>query len=311
MTSGHRPIVIVGLPRSGTTWTMRALAAAAGSTPISEADNEDKYPMLRPGDQAPPYRDLWDWILQGANETRRSLWARRLLGPGRETRLHQGRSDPITWLAGTLARDPRPRPADAGAGGTPRIVAKSIHAQLSVEWLAATFDIDVLLLLRHPASVLASWMELNLKDGRNSTLESRPEIRARYLEPWGVPQPGPDPIERMSWRIGLLIAAVEDAKSRHSEWQLQTHDELCIDPKSAFRQLYDGFGLPWGQPAEDFLDEHNTQGSGFVIKRVASELPNSWQHRLTEEQVTTLRRVLSWFPITTFGDEDFTVGRAT
>jgi hypothetical protein len=46
-----------------------------------------------------------------------------------------------------------------------------------------------------------------------------------------------------------------------------------------------------------------------VIKRVASELPNSWQHRLTKEQVATLRRVLSWFPITTFGDEDFSAVR--
>ena len=61
------------------------------------------------------------------------------------------------------------------------------------------------------ANVLASWMEVNLKDSRYSTLQNRPEVRARYVEPWGVPLPGPEPVEQMSWMIGLLLAAIEDA----------------------------------------------------------------------------------------------------
>ena len=257
-----RPIVIVGLPRSGTTWTMRALGSAAGAATVLEGDNEDKfpasihakrargrYPVLAPGQEAGPYRALWQWILDGAHEDRRSRLARRLLGPGAEQRIHQGRPDPVTWLAATVARHPRTPDAAAVRNGGPRIVAKSIHAQLAVEWLAAEFDVDVLLLLRHPANVLASWMELNLKDARNSTLESRSDIRRRYLDPWGVGPPGPDPVERMSW--------------------------------------------------------HNTPGSGFVVKRVASELPDAWRTRLDADEVSTLRRVLARFPITTFTDADF------
>ena len=316
MTTG-RPIVIVGLPRSGTTWTLRALGSAAGTDRILEPDNEDKYPasihakratgrypVLQPGDEAAAYRRLWDWILCGAREDRRSRLARRILGPGNSDRIHEGRADPVTWLAATVARDPRPQaPGDDGAPH--RLVVKSIHAQLGMEWLASEFDIDMLLLLRHPANVLASWMELNLKDARNATLENRPEIRSRYLEPWGVPLPGPDPIERMSWRIGLLVAAIEDARSRHPEWHLRTHEQLCLDPPGEFRQLYAELGLDWGKPSEAFLDGHNTPGSGYAVNRVASELSDSWRRRLDDEQVATLRRVLAWFPITTWTDVDF------
>ncbi len=314
MTDG-RPIVIVGLPRSGTTWTLRALGSAAGTGRILEPDNEDKYPaaihakhqvgrypVLRPGDEATSYRRLWEWILSGAHEDGRSRLARRILGPGFTKRIHEGRPDPVTWLAATVARDPRP-PHDAPVPN--RLVVKSIHAQLATEWLAAEFDVDVLLLLRHPANVLASWMEVNLKDARNSTLENRSEIRTRYLEPWGVPLPGPDPIERMSWRIGLLVAVIEDARSRHPEWHLRTHEQLCIDPTAEFQRLYTELGLEWGEPSEAFLEAHNTPGSGYIVNRVASELSDSWQRRLDDEQVATLRRVLGWFPITTWTDEDF------
>ena len=142
-----------------------------------------------------------------------------------------------------------------------------------------------------------------------STLENRPEIRSRYLEPWSVPLPGPDPVERMSWRIGLLTAAVEDAASRHPEWHLRTHEGLCADPTAGFRQLFADLGLEWGESPQSFLDGHNAPGSGFVINRVASELSDSWHRRLDDGQLATLRRALELFPINSWTDSDFTRSR--
>ncbi len=305
--SGQRPILVVGLPRSGTTWTLRALACAPGTSAVLEPDSEDKnpgaihakarigrYPVLGPESSAPAeYIRLWEWILNGAPETRRSGFARRLLGPGKTGRIHEGRLDPVTWLAGAIAREPKVPVDNVWA----RFVVKSIHAQLAVEWLAATFGFDVVVLLRHPANVLASWIDVDLKDAKNSTLETRPEIRARYVEPWGVPLPGDDPVERMSWRVGLLIAALEDACGRHPEWHVRVHEDLCADTVAGFRGLYADLGLEWGAGPEEFLVGHDRPGSGFVIDRVASELSDSWRHKLDDSQVATLRRVLDWFPI--------------
>ncbi len=312
-----RPIVIVGLPRSGTTWTLRALGSAEGVVSISEPDNEDKqpiairakhqvgrYPVLGLGQESPAYRRLWEWIFNGVPEGRRSLLARRILGPGAVGRIHDGRFDPVARLAGAVAGGPPPTTGPPVTAAR-RVVAKSIHAQLSIEWLADAFDVDVALILRHPANVLASWSEVNLKDARNTTLENSAQIRARYLEPWGVAPPGPDPIEQMSWRIGLLTAVLEDVSSRHPDWPLLVHEQLCADPSAEFRRLYDDLGLPWSGATEEFLETHNAPGSGFVVKRVASELTDSWQWRLDDDQVATLRRVLGRFPITTWSDQDF------
>ena len=170
---------------------------------------------------------------------------------------------------------------------------------------ADAFDIDVLVLLRHPANILASWIEVNLKDARNSTLEMRPEIRSRYLEPWGVSPPGPDPIEQMSWRIGLLTAVLEDAISRHPEWNVRTHEGLCRDPTVEFHHLYDDLGLEWTKKTVDHLKWRNRPGEGFKVNRVAGDVATSWQSRLDDRQLETLRRVLGWFPISTWSDSDF------
>jgi hypothetical protein len=297
---------------------MQVLGKSPGGRVVSEGDNEDKYPaaihakhrlgrypLLSPGDEAPAYHRLWAWILNGAYESGRSRRARVLLGPGARDRIFEGRPDMTAWAAAMLARNPRPDKLPDGVPENRRVVAKSIHAQLSLDWLAANFDVEVLVLLRHPADVLASWMGVKLKDSRNSTLETRPDIRARYVERWGVPLPGPDPVEQMSWRIGLLLAALEEAMARNPSWHVWTHEQLCEDPPQQFRKLYADLDLPWSDVTDQWLLDHDTPGEGFVVNRVASELSGSWQRKLDAAQVATLRRVLAWFPISTWTDADF------
>ena len=72
-----------------------------------------------------------------------------------------------------------------------------------------------------------------------------------------------------------------------------------------FQKVYAELGLPWGDSSAEYLDAHNTPGTGFTVKRVASELSDSWQRRLDGDQVATLRRVLAWFPITSWADWAF------
>lgn len=314
--NGTRPLVIVGVPRSGTTWTHEVLARGAGVVSVPEPDNENwrsvarhaksrvgRFPLLVPGEDDGRYRDLWEWAISGARSSRRDQVVRRILGPVLYRRLHDGRFDPAPLLGRSLDRDPRP--ADRRPG---RVVVKSVHVQLALEWLVSVFDVDVLLVFRHPADVLASWIEVDLLEGEdtaNAPLESREEVRRRYTDRWGVLPPGPDRIERMCWRIGLLQAALEEAASHHPEWHRRTHELLCSDPAREFRQLYEELGLTWTPRTDKYLDSHNAPGTGFQIKRVASELPGSWRNRLNDRQLDVLRTTLARFPNAHRTDSDF------
>jgi len=68
-----------------------------------------------------------------------------------------------------------------------------VHAPLAIEWLASEFDVDILVMLRHPGSILASWISLDLND-QYVPLHRRPDIQA-LTAAWGVPLPGDEHLE--------------------------------------------------------------------------------------------------------------------
>src|SRR5664280_440589 len=111
-----RPILLAGMPRSGSTWTMRALATDPSILMVNEPDNEGRqptaiwakrhlgrYPDLERGQDDERYRRLWTWALGGARTNRRLLGAGKVLhGASAEERAQffQGRWSPRMQLAG-------------------------------------------------------------------------------------------------------------------------------------------------------------------------------------------------------------------
>lgn len=318
--AGHRtrPLLLAGIPRSGTTWTMQVLGADPNLDPRLEPDNEGtsapaiwgkkgagRFPALQPGDHDQRYHELWSWILEGAPRSLRLRFAAQLLRPvqppGR-TRFLQGRRVPLMSIAGAIASHPGTGPPSELRSR--RLLVKSVHAPLALEWLAEEFEIDVLVLLRHPGNVLSSWLALNLNE-QFVHLEETPEVRTRFLDSWGVASPGPDPLERMIFSIGVLSTALEAAASRHPRWHIRTHEQLCSDPGQEFKKLYADLGLTWSDAVEQYLVGHDRPGAGFLTQRVAAELPDNWKQRLTPHQVAVMQRVLSQFPLKTWTAKDF------
>src|SRR5580704_15998015 len=147
------PLVLVGMPRSGSTWTMRALAADASLHGVMEPDNESRsasaiwakrragrFPVLEPGDQDPEYRRLWAWILAGADQSPRltvAATALRAVRDGGRRRFYHGQFSPLMQLAGAIGAPPV-RPS-AQPVADQRLLVKSVHLPLAVEWLASEF----------------------------------------------------------------------------------------------------------------------------------------------------------------------------
>lgn len=330
----QRPLVIAGMPRSGTTWTQQALECDEHLYSLREPDSEadcasaiwakratGRFPVLSPGDRDDRYRQLWAWSLDGATENTRLRLAGKMLeymSPPEGDKVTRLRAKPVLerkrylrggWspfmsLAGAIAQHPPAQHNPALHGR--RLLIKTVHAPLSIEWLASEFDLDILVLLRHPGSVLASWITLDM-NAQYVPFAERPAVRELAQE-WGVRLPGPDHLEQMIWQIGALTMALELAAANHPEWSLRTHEQLCRDPIEEFRSLYADLGLSWGERTESFLVEHDRPGKGFRTQRVAGQLPDAWKTRLTPEQIGELARVLSWFPLKTWSSDDLAGG---
>jgi hypothetical protein len=313
---GAGRVLIVSSPRSGSTWTLRALSCAQGASFVREPDNVDTaasvntavtrlgfgpYPVLEAGDAAPQYAALWDLAFQGRRALRlRRGWGRRVTRA--VFRLPRPVRDPLLALAA--------RGLGAVAPRRSHVVVSSVMAHFSAEWIHARFRPKIVVLQRDPLNIASSWLRLNV-DAYDVHL--RPAIVDRHLRPLGVEPPatGASTVTLVGWWIGALATQLGSLLDRHPEWILATHEDLCEAAEERFGDLYQRLDLTWTAETETYLREggyieplfrggENTfsisAGDADGATRVRREQVEAWRTRLTPDQQSELRAVLATFP---------------
>ena len=316
-------VLVVGLPRAGTTWVGQTLRRTEGASFVGEPDNERKepyalrgkrglgrFPALKANDEAPEFAHLWDLAFEGrvSGKRYREMAARRLLARVTQTEIRAALCGPNGHRSARLRLVEALAPAPGRAQDAGNVVVKSVYAPLCLEWLNRRYEPRVVIVLRHPLNVISSWLALGYRDSR---LDENSSVRRGFVEPLGLPLPGrtASPLARVSWEVGLLTSALEDAATKHPGWLTVTHERLCEDALGEFERLSGRLGLNWAEPARRFVIDSNRPGSGYAPQRVAHEQPQRWRSRLSDEQVSEIASVLHGFPLRTWTDEPV-IGRS-
>lgn len=309
---GHR-VLVVGAARSGTTWVATCLGRTVGAAYVHEPDNFDWVPFaararaglglmpaLEPGGDAPePYVRMWESAFRARRPSAlgrlaTAVYARTparaksaLLEPG-------GRSSSLRLQVATRLARPQSAPA-----GTVHPVVKSVNVPLAVQWVAARFEPRVLVVRRHPLDVLASRLSFGTAFFENALGYVDPRAVAVRLERWKAPArpTTTDRYEHFVWLAGFTLSAFDEAAQTNPDFHVVDYEEIGSDPLPHFRRLVADLGLEWSAGCEEFLTSSNTAGAGFETKRVAARQTGVWRERLTDEQLSVARRVLSRFPI--------------
>ena len=185
-----------------------------------------------------------------------------------------------------------PRVAEPGAAN---VVVKSVQCALELEWIAARFRPQILVVERNPFNVLASWAELGYVRSPHE-LAVMSTYAAPALGHRRRRRPTPPTSRHQAFSFGVQTAALRDAAARHPEWVQAQHEELCIDSATRFRALAAALGLEWSDAAEQFLRESDREGTPYRTQRRTEEQPDRWRDRLDAEQVATIRATLGRFP---------------
>ncbi len=316
-------VLVVGVPRSGTSWVGRVLGSTRGATYLGEPDNHEHnsfgfraklgapgwfYPA--PVGEAPEYERLWRTAfglepspgsLQGVVDRVRDAVSLRLLHSVSGAQLlrvmqrpEAGRGFARARLlaAATLAVPARPSRI------TPSIVVKSVHAPLSVEWVVDRVSpVQVLVVLRHPLNVLSSWLELGwLADDSDPLAELEPEVRDRLAARIDVAPIEDDvsPLARAAWLVGALTSALSAAAERHA-WQFVTHEWLSEEARARFPTVAERLGLTWADEVDGLVASLDRPGTGYEVMRESAGLADIWRSRLTDAQVAEAVPVLERF----------------
>ena len=250
-------------------------------------------PVLRPGDPAPDWERLWQGVFAGGHDATspraraaRYLYAKTPVADRWESWLG-GRTSARLQVVSELAV-----PRDGT--GAERVVAKSVRAAFAVEWIAARFAPQVVVVERNPLNVLSSWITLDfLNDSRQLQM-----LADHSSSTWGVPAPpaGAPRLVQQAFSVGVLMSALRDAARRHPEWHVVRHEDLCIDSERKYRALVEHLGLVWADSVTEFLADSDAEGEGYETKRPTSSQPDRWRELLDANAVATIQSTLAPFP---------------
>lgn len=290
-----RPILVTSAHRCGTTFIGRMLAEAPEAVYIQEPFN----PHYRnTGICSARFDRFFTWVHNG-NETNYHRSLKRLveLRPNTIRGLGRARNRRSISAVFELARSWR----KARKHGH-RALLKDPMALLSAPWLAESLDVQVVVVIRHPAGFVSSvkrlgWQtaiwDLTEQTGLGETLFPDWLERAKQLAGRDA-----DIIDQAATFWAICFSIIDDYRRKHPDWVFVYYEDLCKSPEASFRSLYQRLGLTY------------TAEVGATIKRfTTSENPNEasvdetyapidshknatrWRERLTEDEIARIREI--------------------
>lgn len=295
MRVAKRPILVTGSIRSGTTWVGRMLAASPSVGYIHEPFNAwiEKHAGI-----CGARFHHWLPYLTSENALAYRRPIQRMLEfqynlMGAMGQIRSWKDIKPVWKEWTTFREHRAHQRTA--------LVKDPLAVFSAEWLADTFDMTVIVLIRHPAAFASSMKRLDW-DTPFQHLLDQPLLVRDHLQPFqselGEYARAPHgTIDRavLLWRMTYYV--VSCYRQSHPDWIYIRHEDLSRDPLGRFRDLYARLGLEYSPQVQAVICEHsNSVNPGEVpatwphaLKRDSRSSMWTWKQRLGQAEVDRVR----------------------
>lgn len=246
-------VVLMSLPRSGSTWAGTILGTSPAAAYLNEPINwsyrpsQSKSTIFDVDPDAPPrsYHDAGQNAFLG--------WP------------HFGPSvvrDPWQWRV--------------TARSSKRVVIKEVNP-LAMRWMIKRFSPKIVILLRHPAGVAASFHRLNWMASLNRFSPGDGDI-------WF----------RLGDFQGRVLARTQEQIMDYPDVDVVHYEDLCRDPVERFRSLFDLAGLEWSVQTEQAIRRsamlvRDGASPGALIRDSRTQA-DRWRKDLTDEQASAVMR---------------------
>jgi hypothetical protein len=292
----HRPILITGSHRSGSTWVGRTLSLSEHLGYIDEPFNPDR----RSGACAVRPMTWFEYVT--ADDERG--W-----GPALERTLAFGYS----WAPGLRAmrslRDGARTVRDGwrfarSRRHRARALLKDPLAFFAAPWIADRFDAQVILLVRHPAAFASSLKRLNLTF-RFSNWTIQPKLMTEVLGPWAdeiwiASKTPPDVIDQAALMWKVIYGVARECQQNFPDWIVRRHEDLSREPLPGFRALFGELGIPLTPKIEDSILASSSptnpaeapEGEFLALNRDSRANIWTWKSKLDSREIERLRSVV-------------------
>lgn len=292
----QRPILVTGSHRSGSTWVGQMIASHPRVAYIWELFN----PKIKPADS--PVKQWFECVTPERAREFIDYLAPRLRWDTEWRADFKTRPGPRR-LIGASARAIRNLWRRARGA---RPLLKDPIAFFSADWLADTFDMDVVVLIRHPAAFVSSIKRLNWRFRFRQILDQA-TLMERYLHPFESQLRDYSRLQD-PWTLDLLDEAIlwwrlfhhviECHRRQRPEWQFARHEDLSLQPTEEFERMLQRLGLGMTRQVQRAIAVHTAQENpaeaphlkAHQLKRNSRANVFNWQNRLTAAEIAKVRR---------------------
>jgi hypothetical protein len=275
-TRSGRPILVTGVPRSGTTWLARLLATAPGTVLAG------REPMNPRGRQYALAGTLDGWVrLDSLTSRQRRALRSAYTGLNPWVYSRYGRRQ---W-AGPLPRS--------------RLIMKDPFALLSLSCVTEATGALPVMVYRHPGAVLVSYRRMGWRPDLEELQQLVTQLRAtEVLDLDDLPAPGQtSPAEEMGRFWATLHEIALLGADRLAGLTIVSHEELAGSGESGGRRLLAELGLLWGDGAEAELSREASprppQGDHGLHRfdRPPAAVAGAWRSELAADELARIEQV--------------------
>jgi hypothetical protein len=188
-------------------------------------------------------------------------------------------------------------------------------AVYSAGWLADTFGMQVVVLVRHPASFVSSIVGLGWRHPFGDFL-AQPLLMRDVLAPYA------DDIQRFAvseqplfdqaillWNV--LTHPILGYREARPGWLFLRYEDVASDPQAGFRRIYEHLGLAFDERVRATIDDHSHGGSPVTAPDATSRRRDSraaaeaWRLRLNPHEVERIREGVEQVAKEFYGDDDW------
>jgi hypothetical protein len=178
---------------------------------------------------------------------------------------------------------------------------KGPNSLMSAGWLASRFDIHVVIMIRHPAAVVASMKRLNWGFDPSKWALSQRLLLRDYLSPLEdelklLRDSKPDIIDQTALFWKVLYFVVLKYKKEFPEWIYLRHEDLSREPLSNFEQLFKTLGLEFTDEVQEQIVEYSSEsnpshstGVDKLLKLNSKKVISQWKNALSTQEVKRIK----------------------
>lgn len=305
----RKPILITGSHRSGTTWVGNILASAHHTGYIHEPFNiaikispsqrlfSNWYQYIST-DNAVEYRYMLDCVLK----YNYPLWSNiyRARSPRNIAKIAREKFRSVVYKTHNC---------------TP--IMKDPLAFFSAEWLSQTFDMNVLVMIRHPAAFCSSLMIVDRGFNFENFLR-QPSLMEKYLGPYREEiqfhaKKRHDTLDQAILLWNCIYHTASVYVDEHPDWLFVRHEDLSLNPVDRFREVFEALGLEFSERSiQKILNSSGARNRNIIehrradnIKRHSAENITIWKKRLNASQIARVRSGTWDVARRFYGDKDW------